>query len=217
MQGTGWEVDSRGRVMRRWVLCALCCFALAAASLAARPALAGYAEGMLLAQKNDYQGAFAEFLAAAKDGDVNAQYALAVLYDQGLGTTQNFTEAIAWYRRAALSGHVNAQANLGFAYEEGRGVEQDYVAAAEWYRKAAEQGDVEAQANLGLYYASGQGVNRDDVEAHMWLNLAISRIEAIKTRRRLMDARDEVATRLTDEQLAEAQRRANSWKPEENN
>ena len=69
------------------------------------------------------------------------------------------------------------------------------------------------QANLGTLYANGLGVERDDVQAHMWLNLAASRTKSRKARWGLMSKRDNVAARLTLEQLTEAQRLAQEWRP----
>ena len=58
-----------------------------------------------------------------------------------------------------------------------------------------------------------RGVERDDVQARMWLNLAASRTKGGKARRRIMSKRDSVAARLTLEQVTEAQRLAQEWRP----
>jgi TPR repeat protein len=101
-------------------------------------------------------------------------------------------------------------------YGEGRGVPQDYVEAARWYRLAAEQGDAQAQYNLGLAYARGEGVTQNVVDAHMWFNLAAARFPANDTRNRTaaVKNRDAVASEMSSEQLAEAQKRAREWKPQ---
>jgi TPR repeat protein len=99
-------------------------------------------------------------------------------------------------------------------YHEGQGVPQDYAQARLWLRKAAEQGVVQAQLNLGLMYALGQGVSRYYVQAHMWINLASSS-DALDAgdHHRAIQARDEVAARMTPDEIAEAQRMASEWKP----
>ncbi len=177
------------------------------------PAWAGFDDGMAAVKRGDYQAAHEIWLPFAERGDMRAQYNLGVLYDRGLGVPQNFAEAAKWYLAAAEKGHTDAEANLGYAYEQGRGVAQDFGAAAKWYRRAADRGDIAAQANLGILYANGLGVQQDDVQAHMWLNLAASRTKGRKARRRLMRKRDSVAARLTPEQLTEAQRLAQEWRP----
>ena len=83
---------------------------------------------------------------------------------------------------------------------------QDEAEAARWYRLAAEQGTAIAQNNLGVMYANGLGVPQDDVTAYMWFNLAAATgDEDART------AREDVATRMTREQVAEAQARAREW------
>jgi TPR repeat protein len=97
-------------------------------------------------------------------------------------------------------------------YETGRGVPQDYRLAALWYHRAANRGDARGQHHLGLLYDKGQGVRRDFVEAHKWLNLATA-----NTRGADHDyyarLRNAVASKLTIDQIDEAQRRARSWRP----
>ena len=79
-------------------------------------------------------------------------------------------------------------------------------------RALAEQGDARAQVALGFRYALGVGVPQDYVEAHMWFNLAAAQSSA-EDRDRRVKARNDVAKRMTAEQIAEAQRRAREWQP----
>ena len=110
-------------------------------------------------------------------------------------------------RALAEQGDAEAQHNLGIMYVDGRGVSQDYPEAVRWWRLAADQGVAGAQHNLGLMYANGQGVPQNYVEAHMWFNLAAAQSSG-ENRDRYVKARDDLAERMTAEQLAEAQRRA---------
>ena len=120
----------------------------------------------------------------------------------------DYVQASKWYRLAADQGYAYAQSNLGFMYHNGQGVPQDYVQASKWYRLAADQGNAYAQGGLGVMYAKGEGVPQDYVLAHMWLNLAAAQgqAEAVKNR-------DLAASKMTRDQLAEAQRLARDWKP----
>jgi TPR repeat protein len=81
-----------------------------------------------------------------------------------------------------------------------------------WYRLAAEQGYALAQNNLGFMYAKGQAVPQDHVLAHMLFDLAASRLEA-EERDMAIKNRDIVASKMTPEQIAEAQKLAREWKP----
>jgi TPR repeat protein len=49
---------------------------------------------------------------AAKGGNVDAQYSLASLYEQGEGTEKNIENAIYWYKKAAENGCHEAKENL---------------------------------------------------------------------------------------------------------
>ena len=81
------------------------------------------------------------------------------------------------------------------AYESG-----NYLAAAEAWYLSGLRGDISSLFRLGQLYEQGLGASQNFVEAHRWYNLAASQghIEA-------QEARDALASRLTAEQLAEAQ------------
>ena len=86
----------------------------------------------------------------------------------------------------------------------------DYATALRLIRPLAEQGNDAAQYSLGVMYRTGQGVLQDHVQAHKWFNLAGAR--GMEGGRR---NRDEVATKMTPAQIAEAQRLAHEWKPKQ--
>ena len=98
--------------------------------------------------KGDYTAAFSEWLPLAELGDVEAQYNLGVLYDEGAGVEQDLAVAANWYRKAAEQGFIDAQTNLGTMYYYGQGVARDYHEATKWFRLAADQGDTEASEYL---------------------------------------------------------------------
>ena len=154
----------------------------------------------------------AEVRKAAEQGDATAQAKMGRAYFLGLGVPKDAAEALKWYRKAAEQGEPNAQSSLGFMYERGQGVAQDYPAAVGWYRQAAAQGNAIAQYNLGLMCANGKGVTQDYVEAYMWLNLAASKFSG-EEQKRQAGLRDALAKKMTPQQIAEAERRAQEWKP----
>jgi len=89
---------------------------------------------------------------AAKLGNVKAQFELAVLYRDGVGTQKNPVKAAQWMLKAADQGVTDAQLELGVMYDRGEGVKKDEVKAVHWLTKAASQGSDLAQYNLGLRY-----------------------------------------------------------------
>lgn len=96
----------------------------------------------------NYDAAFSEWQPLARLGDVEAQYNLGVLYDQGAGVERDLSLAASWYRKAAENGFMDAQTNLGIMYLQGQGVERDVDSAEHWLRLAAAQGDGEASKYL---------------------------------------------------------------------
>ena len=62
-------------------------------------------------------------------------------------------------------------------------------------------------------YNSGLGVPQDLVQAHKWFSLAASRATRADVREQGTNNRDIVATSMTPQQIAEAQRLAREWKP----
>ncbi len=120
-------------------------------------------------------------------------------------------------RPLAEQGDAVAQYRLGEMYATGKGVRQDYAEAAKLYQLAAGRGDPDAQELLGLLYDVGAGVPRDYVQAHMWLSLAESRYSASEITKREVAAetRDLIASKMTLQQIAEAQKLAREWKPKQ--
>ena len=63
-------------------------------------------------QRGDYRVALAGFKALAEQGDAPAQSNLGLMYEKGMGVTQDFPQAMRWYRKAADQGVAIAQSNL---------------------------------------------------------------------------------------------------------
>jgi uncharacterized protein len=166
-------------------------------------------------EKGNYESALKLLRPLAENGDARAQSTVGLLYYRGRGVQKDDAEALKWFRLAADRGDAIAEFNLGVMYAEGQGVPQDNDEAAKWYRLAADQGNPQAQYNLGLWYAQGDGGSPDNVRAHMWFNLAAAHFPASDSRNRgaAANSRDAVASNLTSDQIAEAQRLAREWKP----
>ena len=159
-----------------------------------------FQKGVSAYKSGDYTTAFKEFAASAEQGNVDAQYNLGYMYDEGQGVPQDYKQAVKWYTKAAEQGDVRAQNNLGLMYDNGQGVPQDYKQAVKWYTKAAEQGAGRAQFNLALLYANGQGVPQDNVYAHMWFNLGAANGSEPASKNR-----DIIAKRMTTADISKAQ------------
>ena len=96
-------------------------------------------------EKGNYKAAAPIIRRFAEQGDVDAQYQLAFMYEQGLGVKTDFAAAAKWYHAAAEQGDAAAQMNIATLYEDGLdGLPQDYAAALKWYGAAFEQGEWDA-------------------------------------------------------------------------
>ena len=122
--------------------------------------------------EQDIEKAHELFLRAAVAGVDLAQYEVALMFEQGAGCTQNYSEAAFWYEEAAKRGHMEAFNNLGVLYKEGRGVHQNFQRAFVCFSRAAEKGLPAAQYNLGLLYDRGEGVEEDHEKALEWCRKA---------------------------------------------
>jgi TPR repeat protein len=125
---------------------------------------------------------------------------------------EDYGRAAAIFVREAERGDAVAQTYLGSMYTSGRGVPQDYVAAVQWLRRASDQGYPAAQFLLGMMFDKGHGVKQDFVEAEILLDLATAHAEP-KVRDYWTRIRDAVAGKLTQDELAYAQKAAVEWRP----
>lgn len=119
----------------------------------------------------------------AEQGDVEAQFDLAVMYQLGQGVAQNYKEALKWYRFAAMQDHDLSQNNLAAMYYEGQGVAQNFVMAHKWANLAARQ--------------------------HQWDPLREKKTIGFL----MHEFRNKIEKKMTAKQIAEAQELARNWKP----
>ena len=101
-----------------------------------------------------------------------AQYRLAVFYENGWGVTQDATLAAKWYERAAKLDHPFAQHDLAFMYFEGDGVPKDGIQAYKWLKIAtAQRADVMQKHLLYVSKTLTAGeIAEAEALAHAWLN-----------------------------------------------
>jgi len=163
-----------------------------------------FVAGLEAYYRNDYATAVRLFRPLVAQGNVAAQFNLGWMYDNGTGVAQDYKEAVRLYGLAAAQGYATAQFNLGWMYDNGQGVAQDYKEAVRLYGLAAAQGYAMAQFNLGWMYDNGQGVAQDYVKAHMWYNLGAASLSG-EHGKTATSNRDNIAKRMTPQQIAEAQ------------
>jgi len=116
---------------------------------------------------------FADISAKAEAGDLQAQFALGVLYAIGQSVPKDPGKAMTWWRKAAEQGYAPAQERLGTEYLFGPNA--DRGEAEIWLRRAAMQGNVHAQFWLGAAYQQGRFGSPNFAEALKWLRFAANK------------------------------------------
>ena len=154
----------------------------------------------------DYETCFAECTGPAEEGNATAQFCIGRLYANGFGVMMDDAEALKWYGLAAEQGHAEAQFNLGVMHANGWGVPMNDAEAARYYRMAAEGGFIQAMTSLAYVTYRGIGVEEDLAEGYMWYYIAA----ALEEFSAIAD-RDELAKKLSQDQVAQAEQKASEW------
>jgi len=114
-----------------------------------------------------------DVIAAAKSGDPQSQFALALLYEHGAAIVdRDPSKAIEWFEKAGRKKVEGACLYLGLKYEYGNRVKKDLKKAACWYECAARKDWPAAQFFLASMYEKGKGVRRSSFDALVWFGLA---------------------------------------------
>jgi len=157
---------------------------------------------------NEAEGAKWLQKAAAQNEPV-AAYRMGTLYERGKGVTADAAKATHWYQIAAQAGNRKAMHNLAVAYAQGSGTQKNFAEAARWFSKAAALGLSDSQFNLAVLYERGLGVPQSLLDAYKWYAIAAAQGDnESKTR---IDA---LATQLSADDRAAAQRSAGMFKPQ---
>ncbi len=125
-----------------------------------------------------------------------------------------------WFRdllKQADQGESEAQVNLAELYATRQVVPEDQEEAVKWYRKAADQGYSDGQVSLGLWLTIGKSNAQDNAEAIELLRASVPSSLFDMDKRKFAEARDELAAKMTPQQVAESERLAREWKPKNPN
>jgi TPR repeat protein len=111
-----------------------------------------------------YADAVALYRPLADDGDADAQFRLAQLYERGQGVVQSFVGAVRWFQAAAEKGHVAAQARLGEVYLTGLEAPATATASAIAQIESSEAED----SMLKRLFPQGLAVKKNPEQAAIW-------------------------------------------------
>lgn len=121
---------------------------------------------------SQFAAEYHELRKRAEAGDVEAQFLLGEMLEQGTGAQASYQQALTWYRRAAERGHVEATVRVGDFYMNGLGVPRSRREAYDWYMQAAMKGHPQAMALVGRWNLEGIAKRPDFLTGKMWLNKA---------------------------------------------
>lgn len=101
---------------------------------------------------------------------------------------------------------------IGDSYSTGYYMIKNSSLAVKWWLKAAEQGSNLAQHQLGKAFTNGIDVPEDLVAAHAWFSIAWeNELKTVLPNPSSDEHRILLACLMTNEQLAQARRRADEW------
>jgi TPR repeat protein len=103
----------------------------------------------------------------ARSGSPEAQYWLALVYEQGKLVPRDMAQSENLLVKSAEQGFVRSEANLGMVLKD-----KDRPASERWLLRAAEQGDPEAQFWLGVAYDDNWYGTTDAQLAARWFEKA---------------------------------------------
>jgi len=119
----------------------------------------------------------------ADAGEARAQYEVALMYLQGIGTKVDPLRGGQWMLAAANNGNVTAMVEIGGRFENGVNAEKNLILAFTWYRRAALAGDGIGCYKLAMLYEVGSGVPQDLPRAYAWYRMAGSTAGKIAAQR----------------------------------
>ena len=137
-----------------------------------------YAQGIFVEPDKEmaqewYGKALAAMLSVEEEkADTYLEYRIGKMYQYGLGTAEDLSEAVKWFSLAAEQEHKFALYSLGMLYLYGKGVEQDEEKACMFFLRSHNRGNPYASYELGKLYEAGRGTERNPEKAESCYRVA---------------------------------------------
>lgn len=107
-------------------------------AFATLPARADFNDGIVAHQMGEYEKAYNIMRSLAEASNhAYAQYYVGMMYLNGQGVEQDYSEAGEWFLKAAENRVPQAQYKLGRLYFDGQGLPRDFERAYAWFRVGA--------------------------------------------------------------------------------
>jgi TPR repeat protein len=142
-------------------------------------------EARVLFDNGDFAAAYKPLKRLARNGSVEADYLLYVMYVEGKGVTADIPTAMKYLRVAATQnyrrtpgkfGYADAQYALGKRYAAGDGVKKNAKNALNNFIRAARQGHTNALIEIPAYYAGEKGLAADAERGYEWALISVKQL-----------------------------------------
>ncbi len=172
----GMKERHRPRIKREPCFRAARLTLLAVVLLCRTSALAGFEQGVQAHDRGDFATAMQEFEAAARKGDLRAQYNLGVMYQEGLGVERDAAVAGEWFKQAAAQAAEDeaARPDLGEAA-------QLATQPAKWFRQSTQSAQTANQGTSSLGFSDAP-VELGSLLVNLMIGVVISLVLAMHFR-----------------------------------
>lgn len=118
--------------------------------------------GLMEIQMGNFERAMTWLTVAAKKGNADAQFNLAIMFRDGEGCKVDYTQAMFWFKKAQsnINPRIEAYGEIGKMYQYGFGVYKDISEAIHWYEQGAKLGDHYSMCYLGRIYSDSGDMNK---------------------------------------------------------
>jgi uncharacterized protein len=158
--------------------------------------------------------AFDSFQKAALELHIGAMFWLGRMYEEGIGTTQNYAKAVEYYSAAGTKGNDDAVVRTAEIYDQGLIGERKRQIALELFVELSKKNHPYATYMIGMAYLNGDGVQKSAEHAFSWLNKALlsGSVDAMN-RFRLIGTKSKSDARSTEDVYAIGKNLAVGGKP----
>ena len=135
-------------------------------------------EGKGVKNDNEFQNHVEAYYYALKAANTHhipqAEHLVGIMYEYGIGTSQNFEQALKYYRRGAEQQYLESVYHLGLMYLYGRGTAQQYSRALSLFEFGCHSSHAQCCHYLGIMKTYGYGTSIDYEEAAGWFERSAS-------------------------------------------
>jgi|GEM_PF-3948017 len=175
----------------------------------------------MLLDAGDFASAYVPLKRLARNGSVEADYLLYVMYAEGKGVKADIAIAMKYLRAAATQnyrrtpgkyGYADAQYALAKRYAAGEGVTKNAKNALNYLTRAAGQGKVDAMSEIPAYYAGEKGIAADAALGYQWSLVGMMQLSGAQKKSAETYAK-QFKTKLSERKQRQIEIKAAKWEP----